>query len=73
MSDLHQGGVSLTEFAKHSGLLRSQVVWLAKHGRIAGATQDWISHKWTVYPPAVLLSPLQKRTTWRDKVNGGQS
>ena len=73
MSDLHQGGVSLTVFAKNCGLRRSHAVQLANTGRIAGASQDFINHKWTIYPPAVVLSPLKKQTTWRDRMNGSKS
>jgi len=64
--------VSLFAFANSHGLFKSQALRLARLGRIAGAVQDLSSRRWSVFPPAELLVPLQTRITWRDRFDGGQ-
>lgn len=64
--------VTLAEFAKNNGLLKSQALSLAMRGRIAGSYQLLDGHRWYVYPPAALFSPLKKIKTWRDRLEGEQ-
>ncbi len=61
---------SLFEFCKERGLLKSQGLRLARCGRIAGAFQELAGRRWFVCSPGELLSPLGKRTTWRDRIGG---
>lgn len=50
-----QGGMSLRDFARQSGLSERHIQNCAKAGRIVGARQNPLTKKWWVYPPAKLL------------------
>jgi hypothetical protein len=57
-------GLTLQEFATSQGLTKCQALYLAKRGRIFGATKDH-GGKWRVFPPALITEPLAVRKTWR--------
>lgn len=57
-------GQTLQEFATSQGLTKCQALYLAKRGRIFGATKDH-GGKWWVFPPALITEPLAPRKTWR--------
>ncbi|MBI5917898.1 MAG: hypothetical protein HY849_00780 [Nitrosomonadales bacterium] len=59
MSDrLHQqhAGITLAAFSVQTGVSENQLLKYARAGRIIGARKHPLTKKWTIYPPARLLT-----------------